>query len=30
MENLKDSYLDYNYSVLAPLQDKEPCTTFLL
>lgn len=30
MENLKDSYLDYNYSVLAPLQDKEPCTTFLV
>lgn len=30
MENLKGSYLDYTYSVLAPLQDKEPCTTFLV
>ncbi|MCU0080252.1 hypothetical protein [Extibacter muris] len=30
MENLKNSYLDYNYTVLAPLQEKEPCTTYLV
>lgn len=30
MENLKNSYLDYNYTVLAPLQDKNPCTTYLV
>ena len=30
MENLKNSYLDYNYTELAPLQEKEPCTTYLV
>lgn len=30
MENLKGCYIESTYTVLSPLQEKEPCTTFLV